>query len=132
MFLEISQNSKENTCARASFLTPFFQNTSGWLLPYFLNKWFDMFLRFRFRLQLECKIYRFISPEAYSEHSWTSKMKLSAKIVICELFCQKNCVCKSMGWFLCDRDLCHERLGFHQQRLIQNPVSRHVKCSLLQ
>ena len=80
MFLEISQNSQENTCARVSFLTPFFQNTSGWLLPCFLNKWFHMFLWFRFRLQLECKIYR-ISPEAYSEHSWTSKMKLSAKIV---------------------------------------------------
>ena len=40
VFLEISQNSQENTCARVSFLiklqarlrTPFFQNTSGRLL----------------------------------------------------------------------------------------------------
>ena len=35
VFLEISQNSQENTCVRVSFLIklrPFLQNTSGWLL----------------------------------------------------------------------------------------------------
>ena len=70
MFLEISQNSLENTCARVPFLikrlwrrclpvnfvkflkTPFLQNTSGWVLPLFsmmaLEVWFEVFSEIMF------------------------------------------------------------------------------------
>ena len=115
MFLEISQNSQENTCARVSFLkrrlrhrcfsvnfekflgTLFLQNTSGgWCCKHFRRK---LHLRYLARFWISIKVSRLVLMCSLWTLIWTSKCQKKIKIPLWQISMETNHVDKRTSEF---------------------------------